>query len=296
MKELGKRIVFGLERRNLFNWMPDKMYLKLMFRAQMNRKLNLKKPITYNEKLQWLKLYNRNPEYTTYVDKYAVREYIKKTIGEEYLIPLLGVWDKPDDIDFNALPDKFVLKCNHNSGKGMCICKDKADLDIEKVKSELREGLSQNYYKKGREWPYKNVKPKIVAETYMEDNETAELRDYKFFCFDGKAESIFIATDRQNKSEETKFDFFDMEFNFLPFTNGHPNAKTTPKKPLCFDEMRTLAEKLSKDIPHVRVDFYEVNGKVYFGEMTFYHWSGMVPFNPDEWDFKWGNMIKLPKV
>ena len=273
--------------------LSDKAYLKLKYRLAMGKRLNLKNPQSFNEKLQWLKLNDRNPEYTVMVDKYLVRQYIADKLSEEYLIPLLGVWDDPDEIDFDALPDKFVLKCNHNSGVGMYICKDKSSMDIDKVKKELRRGLKQNYYLHGREWPYKNVPRKIIAEQYMEDEKTSELRDYKFFAFDGEVKALFIATDRQKVGEETKFDFFDEDFNHLDFTNGHPNAAILPQKPEKFEEMKVLASRLSKGIPHVRVDFYEVNGKIYFGELTFSHWSGMVPFEPEKWDYTFGNWIKI---
>lgn len=275
--------------------LSDKTYIKLFFRSQMGYPLNLASPKTFNEKIQWLKLYDRKPEYTKMVDKYAVREYIAQTIGDEYLIPLLGVWNDPDEIDFDALPERFVLKCNHNSGTGMYICKDKSQMDIEKVKNDLRKGLEEDYYISNREWPYKDVPRKITAEQYMEDDTTSELRDYKFFCFNGDAKALFIATDRQTAGEETKFDFFDMNFEHLDVRNGHPNAATPPAKPINFELMKELAEKLSQGIPHVRVDFYEVNGKVYFGELTFFHWSGVVPFEPAEWDTVFGEWIQLPK-
>ena len=272
----------------------DKTFLKFCFHASFGYKLNLKDPKTFSEKLQWLKLYDRRPEYVEMVDKHRVRKIVAERIGEEYLIPQLGVWDRPEDIDFDALPDKFVLKCTHNSGVGMCICKDKSTLDIEKVKRELAEGLAQDYYLGGREWPYKNVERRIVAEQYMEDAETEELRDYKFFCFDGVAKALFVATERQ-AAEETKFDFFDMDYNHLDFRNGHPNAQVPPKKPVQFEKMRQLAEALSVGIPHVRVDLYEVNGKIYFGELTFSHWSGMMPFEPASWDRTFGDWLTLPE-
>jgi len=261
----------------------------------MGKKLNLDNPKTFNEKLQWLKLYDRNPLYTTLVDKYAVRQYIKDTIGEEYLIPLVGgPWKTFDEIDFDALPDQFVLKCTHDSG-GLVICRDKSKLDKEKARRKIEKCLKTNYYYGNREWPYKNVPPQIIAEKYMTDTLTAELRDYKFFCFDGMVKALFIATERANETEETKFDFFDENFQHLPFTNGHPNAAKLPEKPKRFELMKELAAKLSKGIPHVRVDFYEVDEKVYFGELTFFHWSGLVPFNPPEWDQKVGDWITLQK-
>lgn len=274
--------------------LEDEEYLKKAFKLNMGKELNLGNPQTFNEKLQWLKLHDRKSEYTVMVDKYLARDYIAKTIGEEYLIPLIGVWDSPDEIDFDALPDQFVLKCNHNSGLGMCICKDKSKLDIEKVKKELAKGLNENYYLHRREWPYKDVPRKIIAEKYMVDESGTELKDYKFFCFDGEVKALFIAKDRMKEGEETKFDFFDENFNHLPFTNGHPNSKPPYYKPENFEKMKELAGILSKGIPQLRVDFYNINGKIYFGELTFSHWSGMTPFDPEEWDYKFGEWIKLP--
>lgn len=280
----------------LTDYLSDETYLKMAYKSKMGKKLNLDNPKTFNEKLQWLKLYDRKPEYTRYVDKIEVRKYIAETIGEEYLIPCLGVWDSPEDIDFSKLPNQFVLKCNHNSGLGMCICKDKSKLDISKVKNELLKGLKQNYFLNGREWPYKNVKPKIIAEKYMEDESGYELKDYKFFCFDGKVKALFIASDREIINEETKFDFFDEEFNHLNFRNGHPNSKNKIDKPKGFEKMKQLAEKLSVDIPQVRVDLYDIDGEIYFGELTFTHWSGLIPFEPESWDYKFGSWLDLSKV
>ena len=278
----------------LVRFLPDSAFLKIKYRYRMGKKLNLKDPKTFNEKLQWLKLYDRKPIYTTMVDKQEVKKYVADRIGEEYIIPTLGVWDKFEDIDFDYLPNQFVLKCTHDSG-GLCICKDKSIFDIAAAKQKINKCLKKNYYYSGREWPYKNIKPRIIAEQYMEDTKTAELRDYKFFTFNGEAKMLFIASERQKQGTETKFDFFDMEFNHLPFTNGHPNAEVLPQKPERFEEMRALAEKLSEGIPHLRVDFYEVDGKIYFGELTFFHWSGMVPFDPEEWDYKIGSWLKLPQ-
>lgn len=283
-----------LDRRGFYKNKSDEAYLKKAFRARFHRKLDLKDPKTYNEKLQWLKLYDRRPEYTPMVDKYEVKKYVADLIGEQYIIPTLGVWDSFHDIDFDALPDQFVLKCTHDSG-GLVICRDKSALDKEKAKEKIERSLARNYYLHGREWPYKNVKPRIIAEQYMEDSETAELRDYKFFAFDGEVKALFIASERGSETEETKFDFFDAEFNHLPFLNGHPNAAVLPKKPQNFELMKQLASKLSRGIPQVRVDFYEANGRVYFGELTFSHWSGMMPFEPEEWDYTFGSWIKLPQ-
>ncbi len=270
----------------------DKVQIKKRWYGRMSYRLNLRAPKSYNEKLQWLKLYDRNPLYTTLVDKYAVKEYVANIIGEEYIIPTLGVWNKFDDIDFESLPNQFVLKCTHDSG-GIVICKDKQALDLVKAKQRIETSLRTDYYVSGLEWPYKNVKHRIIAERYMEDKKTGELRDYKFFCFNGVPKWLFIATDRQNR-EEPYFDFFDMDFNHLPMQHGHPNAPILPEKPMKFEEMKTLASKLSQNIPHVRVDFYEVDGYIFFGELTFFHHGGWTPFTPQKWDYIFGQEIKLP--
>jgi hypothetical protein len=259
----------------------------------MGYSLNLRNPRTFNEKLNWLKLYDRKPIYTTLVDKYAVKKWVADKIGEKYIIPTLGVWESVEEIPFSELPSQFVLKCTHDSG-GLVVCKDKSTLDFSAAKKKLQDSLKKNFYYQSREWPYKNVIPRIIAEKYMEDSGTEELRDYKFFCFDGKMRAMFIASDRQKKFEETKFDFFDRDFNHLPITNGHPNALNVPNKPKSFDEMIHLAEILSDGFPHVRVDFYEVDGNVFFGEMTFSHWGGFMPFVPDEWNYTFGSWITLP--
>ena len=288
-------IILGLRRRGLLNWMSDKAYLKLIFRVKMGKNLNLKRPTTFNEKLQWLKLYDRKPEYSAMVDKYEAKKYVAEKIGEQYIVPTLNVWDKFEDIDFDALPDQFVLKCTHDSG-GLVICRDKNELDLDVARAKIDKSLATNYYLHGREWPYKYVKPRIIAEKYMKDSEDqAEegLTDYKFFCFNGEPKAMFIATDRSRKDTETKFDFFDMEFNHLPFTNGHPNSEKHIEKPKQFELMIELSKKLSEGIPHVRVDFYESEGNIYFGELTFYHWGGMVPFEPDEWDRTFGDWLKI---
>ncbi len=283
-----------LAAKGWFDRMPDEQFLRFQFRAQVGRWPDLEHPKTFNEKLQWLKLYDRRPEYTIMADKYRVREYIKEKIGEEYLIPLLGVWDDPDEIDFDTLPEQFVLKCNHNSGKGLCICRDKNKLDFAKTKEELRKGLAQDYCLTGREWPYRDIPRKIVCEKYMEDFVTGELRDYKFFCFNGTPKALFVATERQKAGEEVKFDFFDTNYNHLHLRQGHPNAADIPEKPQKFETMKTLASKLSAGIPHVRIDFYEANGNIYFGEMTFYHFSGLVSFEPEEWDHIFGSWLSFP--
>ena len=270
----------------------DRKYLELMFPMRVGYKLDLDHPQTYNQKLQWLKLYDRRPEYTTMVDKVEAKKYVANIIGEKHIIPTLAVYDRVEDIDFDALPNQFVLKCTHDSG-GIVVCKDKSKLDKKAALAKLKRGLSRNYYYQNREWPYKNVKPRIIAEQYMED-ESGELKDFKIFCFNGEPKSMFIASDRFDKSQETKFDFYDMDFNHLPFTNGHPNATKPVVQPKGFEKMKELAKKLSVGIPHVRIDFYDIKGKIYFGEITFFHWSGMRPFEPIEWDYTYGSWIQLP--
>ena len=280
--------------KTLLNLCPDKCYFRIKWWARrMPYRLNLKNPQSFNAKLQWIKLYDRNPLYTKLVDKYRVKEYVRECVGNEHVIPLLGVWDNVDEIEWDVLPKQFVLKVNHDCG-GQIICKDKSKLNVEEAKLKLRNAFDRNYYYEGREWPYKNVQPKVFAEAYMED-EYGELRDYKFFCFDGIVKAMFIASDRQTEGSEVKFDFFDADFNHLPFTQGHPNAPIQPSKPKNFEEMKRLASMLSKGLPEVRVDFYDVNGRIFFGEFTFFHFGGMVPFEPVQWDYTFGSWIKLPK-
>ncbi len=288
------KVVYILDKLGVSRMIPDKPYLKLKYRACFGKKLKLKNPTTFNEKLQWLKLYDRKPEYTAMVDKYEAKKYAAERIGDEYIIPTLGVWDRVEDIDFDSLPEQFVLKCTHDSG-GLVICRDKSQLNIEEAKEKLQKALKNNFYYSYREWPYKNVKPRIIAEEYMEDASTSELRDYKFFCFDGVAKALFIATERQKAGEEVKFDFYDINFKHLDFRQGHPNSSAEIKRPETFQKMRELAENLSKSIPQLRVDFYEVNGRAYFGELTFFHHAGLMPFDPEEWDYTFGSWIQLPE-
>ena len=273
--------------------LSDRFFLKVLFRLRTGYRLNLGNPVTFNEKLQWLKLNNRKPEYTRMVDKVGAKEYVASIIGEEYIIPTIGVWDRVEDIDWEALPNQFVLKCTHDSG-GIVICSDKTKLDISAAKRKLKRGLRRDFYSQNREWPYKDVKRRIIGEVYMVDESGYELKDYKWFCFDGVPKALYIATDRGVKGEEPKFDFFDTDFNHLPFTNGHPNSHRPILKPQGFEKMKELAAKLSEGQPHLRVDFYDINGKIYFGELTFYHMSGTSPFEPIEWDYKFGEWIKLP--
>lgn len=257
------------------------------------KKLNLNDPRTFNEKLQWLKLYNRKPEYTMMVDKYAVRKYIADTVGEQYLIPLLGVWDDPDDIDFDALPAQFVLKCNHNSATGLCICRDKSKLNINKVKRELKNALKEDYSLGGREWQYKGVPRKIICEKYMEDGSGDSLQNYKFFCFNGEPKFMYIAKEVSSDPYE---DFFNMDFERIPLKMGYVSSNIEIEKPQSFELMKNCSEIFSKNIPFLRVDFYEINGKPYIGELTFFHKSGYGTVSPEEWDYKLGSWIQLPKT
>lgn len=286
-------MIKGIKRfiKKILRILPDKMYIQIFYFVRFKKRINLKNPKTFNEKINWLKLNDRKDIYTTMVDKYAVKEYVKNIIGEEYIIPTLGIYDNFDDIDFTSLPNQFVIKCTHDSG-GIVIVKDKSGLDIEKTKKKINQCLKLNYYYSSREWPYKNVKPQIMIEPYLEDTRKQELIDYKFFSFSGKTEYVFIATNRQGKGS-TYFDFFDINFNHLDVTNGHFMNPVTPEKPINYSKMIELSQQLSKDLPHVRVDFYEVDGKVYFGELTLYHNGGLVPFIPNEYDIRLGDCINL---
>ena len=270
--------------------LPDPLYLRWRYKLAFGRQPDLAEPRTYNEKLQWLKLHDRQPLYHTLVDKVAVKQYVAERIGAQYVVPTLGVWESSDRIDWESLPDRFVLKCSHDSGSAL-ICRDKSVFDISKAK-RLDDFLAVDFYALAREWPYKGVPRRILAEEYLGDN----IPDYKFFCFDGEPRLMFVASDRNVAGSETRFDFYDMDFRHLDVRNGHPNSPEPMAKPACWEEMKDLARRLSAGMPHVRVDFYEVDGKVYFGEYTFYHWGGMVPFDPPCWDVTIGDMLKCTKL
>lgn len=284
------RFLINSYRFGMYKGMSDEAYLKRTFKACFGYVPDLENPRTFNEKLQWLKLHDRKDIYTTMVDKYEAKKYVSHVIGEKYVIPTLGVWDHFDDIDFSKLPTSFVLKCTHDSGS-VVLVRDKNHWDKEAAKKLLERGLSRNYYWSGREWPYKNVKPRILAEEMVDMNPV----DYKWICMKGEPEVLCMCMDRQ-KGDLT-FNYYDMNFNLLPFEWVHPNIKTGGvKRPENFDEMKKLAQKLSKDIPEVRVDFYDINGQVYFGELTFYHQSGFAPFSPEEWDLKLGQLLDLTDI
>jgi len=280
-----------LGRRGFFNWIPDSLYLKMIFRAEMGYFLNLNNPQTFNEKLQWLKLHDRKSFYTQLVDKYEVRKFVAEKIGEEYLIPLLGVWNLPNEIDFNILPNQFVLKCTHDSGS-IIICKNKNMFDINFAKKKLAKYLKTDFGQLWREYPYKNVPRKIIAEKYIEDD-SGQLKDYKIFCFNGEPKYIQVDFDR---FVEHKRNIYDENWNFLDFEILYPNDKTRQiPKPQKFSEMLELAKKLSANIPHVRMDFYCIEHKnashLLFGEFTLYHGAGFEKFTPKEYDAKFGSYI-----
>lgn len=273
---------------------PDRQYLKWMFRLKMGYKLNLDNPQTFSEKLQWLKLYNRKPEYTQMVDKYEAKKYVANIIGEEYIIPTLGVWDKFEDIDFDTLPNQFVLKTTHGGGNtGVVICKDKSSFDKAKAKQKLERSLKSDIYKSFKEWPYKNVKKRIIAEEYIEVVGQQDLPDYKFFCFNGEPKYCQVIAGRSTGT--TTIDWYDKEWKHQPFhePKDYQFSVAGNHQPNCLDEMWNLAAILSEWQPFLRVDFYEINNQVKFGELTFFPTSGMGGFEPHIWDIKLGEMIQL---
>lgn len=271
--------------------LPDDIYLRFLYLVKIHRPLRLKHPQTFTEKLQWLKLYNRDPEFTRMVDKYEAKQYVAERIGEEYIIPTLGVWERFDEIDFDSLPDQFVLKCTHDSG-GLVICRDKATLDISAAREKIEACLKRNYYWDYREWPYKDVKPRIIAEPYLRDDETGELRDYKFYTFCGEVKALLIIAGRD--TPEASGDYFDVNFRHLDMQWGYKNAKILPAPPKSMEEMIRLAQQLSKSIPELRVDFYEINGRPFFGEMTFFDGGGLERIEPEKWDRVFGDWVTLP--
>lgn len=284
-----------LSKLGFYGNMSDKEYLSREFRLYLGREINWNDPQTFNEKLQWLKLYDRKSIYTTMVDKIEVKKYVASIIGEKYIIPTLGVWDRFDDIDFEQLPDQFVLKCNHDSG-GIVIVRDKNKFDKKSAKKLIEKSLKRKYYNVHREWPYKNVRPRILAEKYIEDK-CNELRDYKFFNFGGKSKFLYVSEGLEDHST-AKISFFDLKGHKLPFWRSDFIAFDTDiELPRNFNQMYLLSEQLAEKIGNafVRIDFYCINDKVYFSEITFFPCSGLIPFEPMEWDSKLGELIKLPE-
>lgn len=296
-RQICKRIIWKLGSfcyRNNFlrDHMPDKMYLQHLFAERMGYQMDFNNPKTFNEKLQWLKLHDRKPIYTVMVDKVAVKDYVRAKIGDKYIIPTLGVYSSFSDIDFTKLPNRFVLKCSHDSGS-IVICKDKNSFDYEEARRILENGLKRNWYLLGREWPYKNVPPRIIAEQYLEDTSLEGLLDYKLMSFNGKVKFVFVCT-RRNTPEGLHVTFYDLEWNILPFTRTYPREEVPCRKPESLGLMIQLAEQISKDVPFSRIDFYEINSKPYFGEITFYPGCGFEKFEPDSFDTNIGEMLNLP--
>lgn len=279
--------------RPLYRFLPDKLYLQLRFHRNLGKWINWKNPQTFNEKLQWLKIYNRNPLYTTLVDKYAVKKWVADKIGEQYVIPTLGVWNSFDEIDFDKLPNQFVLKTTHDSG-GVVICRDKKTFNKEAAREKLTESLKRNFYYQGREWPYKNVPPRIIAEKYMEDPKQPELLDYKFYVFNGAPKYIAVCQGMSNHAT-AHMSYMKLDWTFAPFTRtNYPPFENIPPRPVWLKDMDRIARIFAENIPFLRVDFYEVNGQVKIGELTFTPSSGWTPFNPTEWDKKIGDWLTLP--
>ncbi len=275
--------------------LPERLYLRLLYFMYMGRRLHLENPVTFNEKLQWLKLHDRQERYIPLVDKLAVKSYVEQTIGKEYVIPTLAVWERVSDIDFSVLPDTFVLKTTHGGGGcGVAICRDKERFDRKAACDKLQRAMDDCLYPVFREWPYRFVPKRIIAESYLVDESNSELKDYKFFCFNGKPR--FLKVDF-NRFVEHHANYYDLDWQLLQFGEYDlpPLRNVILKRPERFDEMVALAERLSAGIPFVRVDLYNISGKIYFGEMTFYPASGLGPFTPDEYDKKLGDMLVLPE-
>ncbi len=290
-KKIGKAIALHISSMRIFHLLPDKEYLKLLYRCYFGRKLNLDTPCTFNEKQQWLKLFDRKNVYTEMVDKSLAKRYAAEKIGEEHIIKTYGVWDKFDDIDFDALPMQFVIKCTHDSGS-IVICKNKEELDLLKVREKINHGLKTESFYYGREWPYKNVHPKIIAEELLVDAPSGDLKDYKFFCFNGVVKCFKIDFDRFINH---RANYYDRDCRLLPFGEDDcpPDFNANLSFPAQIKDMIILAEKLAKGTKFLRVDFYNVNGKIYFGEMTFFPASGFGVFTDEKWDKILGDWINL---
>lgn len=292
LKNPYKTVLF-LANHNCLNWVSDENYAKLTYRAKLGRKLDLNNPVTFNEKIQWLKLYDRNPEYSGFVDKYESKNIVKDLVGEEFVVPLLGVYDSFDEIDFDVLPNQFVIKTTHDSG-GYVIVRDKSELNVAEAKKKIESSQKRNYYKYSREWPYNNVKPRIIIEEYIVGKDGEEMKDFKLFCFNGEFKFGFIISGRSQKVLKMKY--FDKDFNFIPVKQGGDKyiMDESIPKPKSFDKMVELTKTLTKGFPFVRMDFIEVDDRLYVGEFTLYHWGGTMPFEPGEWDRKFGEFIELP--
>jgi hypothetical protein len=286
-----RKIIKALGRKQYLNWLPDKEYLKLVFWASTGKKLNLEDPLTFNEKLQWIKLYDRKTEYIQYADKYAVQSYIKETIGEEYLIPLIAVYDHVEDIDWESLPERFVIKCTHASGANI-ICTDKKSLDIQDAKNKLKKWLKRSWFWFGREWPYKSIKPRMICQPYLSDSNSVP-NDYKVMCFNGKAKMIQVHTGRY---VDHKVDFFDLQWNRVNISSrgSITDSELVHIKPQKLEEMIRLSEIIAANTTHARIDWFVVAERLYFGEITLFETSGFLPFENEKDDILFGSWIKLP--
>lgn len=305
MRILSKldRFVFNYARGlGMFDVLSDEQFIKLLWKKRFHNSINLDNPVTFNEKLQWLKLHDRKAEYTIMVDKYEAKKWIAEKLGEgeDFIVKTYGVWNKFEDIDFNVLPDKFVLKTTHDSG-GIVVCKNKQQLDMKKAKNMINTSLHRNYYKWGREWPYKNVKPRVIAEQYLEEKAHTEiegLTDYKFYCFNGQPKFLYVSKSNFiNGKKRDLISVYDLNWELTPFQrDDHESLPYIPKKPVGFEKMVELSKKISKNIPFLRVDWYEVDGKLYIGELTFYPGAGFGEFSPKEYNYELGSWLDISKV
>ena len=286
-------ILVKLDNLNIIR-LSDEKYLKIIYKSFFNKKLDLNDPKTFNEKLQWLKLYDRKDIYTKMVDKYEAKEYISSIIGKEYVIPTLGIYDSFDEIDFSKLPNQFTIKCTHDSGS-VIVCKDKKSFSLTIARKKIEKCLKKNYYYTNREWPYKNIKPRIIIEKYLENNNKLPLCDYKFFCFQGSPKYMYISTGLENHATAS-MSFFDMDYNAVTLKRADYKAlDNVPPRPKNYEKMKKFAKVLSKNLPHLRVDFYEIDGQLFVGELTFTTNGGFIPFEEEKWDIKLGDLIKLPE-
>lgn len=290
--EFEHRLIEKIKYLHLLDTLSDKMYLKIMWRGNMHRTLNLKNPKSFNEKLQYLKLYDRNPMYHIMVDKYEAKKYVANKIGVDMVIPTYGIWNRFDDIDFSLLPKQFVLKTTHDSG-GVVICRNKDRFDIEYAKKKLNTSLARNYYLNGREWCYKDVKPRILAEKYLEELGEAEIIDYKFYCFHGEPKFLYISQGLENHNT-ARLDYVMLDWTKAPFyRSDYKHFEKLPPRPQRFEQMLDISRELSKGIPFIRVDLYEIAGEVFWSELTFYPGSGFSAFEPNDWEDRIGEWLEI---
>ena len=294
MINLSKLIIKICTILKIKNYIPDKIYLFLMYYILVKKRLNINNPNTFNEKLQWLKLNDRKNIYTKMVDKCEAKKYVTDLIGDEYIIPTIGVYNNFNEINFNNLPNQFVIKCTHDSGSTI-VCKDKTKFDIKNAKKKISKALKYNYYYSVREWPYKNIKPRIIIESFMDDGVNSQLVDYKLQCFWGKVDNILVCVDR-DKETGVKYHYFDTNWKYLKYCPypGINEKNINISKPKQLDKMIKIAERLSAGIPEVRIDLYIIHGKIYFGEYTFFTNGGFDTTITSDADIILGEKLKLP--